>query len=257
MTPKSGPRCRAWDATFSARCCRRRSIARYRSSKRTASAYSRLLGYRGDPRVGEGKAWVWSAAESLLPTKRAGDFNQALMELGALVCTPTAPQCDRCPLARQCVARREGLQEVIPPRKKPPAPVLVEEVCVVIRDRKRILVCQRPSNARRWQNMWEVPHAERLPNEDLPTAAVRIARELTGLEIAPGAEVITIRHGVTRFAITLVCLEADYRGGSFAPGFYAAAKWLWPRELTDYPVSSPQRKLMTELAKTTRQKRLF
>ena len=77
--------------------------------------------------------------------------------------------------------------------------------------------------------MWEVPHAERLPNEDLPTAAVRIARELTGLEIEPGAEVITIRHGVTRFAITLVCLEADYRGGSFAPGFYAAAKWLWPR----------------------------
>ena len=69
----------------------------------------RLFGYRGDPRVGEGKAWVWSAAESVLPTKRAGDFNQALMELGALVCTPTAPQCDRCPLARQCVARREGL----------------------------------------------------------------------------------------------------------------------------------------------------
>ena len=82
---------------------------------------ARLFGYRGDPREGEGKAWVWAAAEAVLPAKRAGDFNQALMELGASSARPTAPQCDRCPLARQCVARREGLQEVIPPRKKPPA----------------------------------------------------------------------------------------------------------------------------------------
>jgi A/G-specific adenine glycosylase len=218
---------------------------------------ARLFGYRGDPRAGEGKAWVWSAAESLLPAKRVGDFNQALMELGALVCTTTAPQCDRCPLARQCVARREGLQEVIPPRKKLPAPVLVNEVGVVIRKGKRILVCQRPPDAQRWQNMWEVPHAERLPNEDLTMVAIRIARELSGLEIEPGAEILSIRHGVTRFAITLVCLEAEYHSGSFAPGFYAAAKWLLPCELIDYPVSSPQRRLMTKLAKTTSQKRLF
>jgi len=68
---------------------------------------------------------------------------------------------------------------------------------------------------------------------------------------------MTIKHGVTRFAITLACVEAHHRGGSFTPGFYAAAKWLLPAELTDYPVSSPQRKLMTELAKITRQKRLF
>jgi A/G-specific adenine glycosylase len=179
------------------------------------------------------------------------------MELGALICTPTAPQCDRCPLARQCVARREGLQEVIPPRKKPPAPVLVNEVGVVIRDGKRILICQRPPDAERWQNMWEAPHAERSSKEELSAAAIRIARELTGLEIETGAEILTIRHGVTRFAITLACLEAEYRGGSFAPGFYTAAKWLLPRELTDYPLSSPQRRLMTELAGTTRQKRSF
>ena len=58
---------------------------------------ARLFGYRGDPREGEGKAWVWSAAEAVLPAKRVGDFNQALMELGALVCTPTAPACGEVP----------------------------------------------------------------------------------------------------------------------------------------------------------------
>jgi A/G-specific adenine glycosylase len=218
---------------------------------------ARLFGYRGDPREGAGKVWVWSAAEIVLPKKRTGDFNQALMELGALICTPTAPACNRCPLARLCVANRQGLQETIPPRKKPLAVTAVNEVGVVIRDRTRVLLCQRRPDARRWQNMWEVPHDERLPMEDALAAALRIANELTGLDVEPDVEILTVTHGVTRFAITLVCVEAQYRGGSFAPGFYAAAKWLLPTELTNYPVSSPQRKLMTELAKSTRQKRLF
>jgi A/G-specific adenine glycosylase len=218
---------------------------------------ARLFGYRGDPRDGAGKAWVWSAAETVLPRKRTGDFNQALMELGALVCTPTAPACTRCPLARLCVANHLGLQETIPPKKKQRAVTAVSEVGVVIRDRKRVLLCQRPADARRWQNMWEVPHAERAPEEDVPTAAIRVAKELTGLDVEPGTEVLVVKHGVTRFAITLVCVEAAYRSGSFAPGYYVVAKWLTPPELATYPVSSPQRKLMTELAKTTRQKRLF
>src|SRR5918912_1533002 len=75
----------------------------------------RLFGYRGDPREGAGKAWVWRAAEAVLPGSRPGDFNQALMELGALVCTPTAPECGECPLAANCVAVRDGLQDQIPP----------------------------------------------------------------------------------------------------------------------------------------------
>ena len=218
---------------------------------------ARVFGYRGDPREGEGKAWVWSAAEAMLPAKRAGDFNQALMELGALVCTPVAPACGTCPLAAKCAANQSDLQDQIPPRKKQPATVAVSEVGVVIRDHQRLLLCQRPADAMRWQNMWEVPHGERGPNEDVDAAATRIAKDLTGLKVKPGHEALTVKHGVTRFAITLVCVEAELRGGSFAPGFYATAKWVKSSELAEYPVSSPQRKLMTELAKTTRQKRLF
>jgi A/G-specific adenine glycosylase len=218
---------------------------------------ARLFGYRGDPREGAGKAWVWAAAEAILPEKRAGDFNQALMELGALVCTPTKPDCGKCPLRASCVAKRDGLQEQIPPKKKPPAITQVSEVGVVVRDRGRVLLCQRRADATRWQNMWEVPHAERRPGEELPEAAVRVAKELTGLEVEPGAHVMTIRHGVTRFRITLACVEATVRKGKFAPGVYAAAKWVKLADLGDYPVSAPQRLLMTELAKPSKQKRLF
>jgi A/G-specific adenine glycosylase len=218
---------------------------------------ARYFGYRGDPREGKGKAWVWSTAESVLPAKRAGDFNQALMELGALVCTPSAPACGQCPLAAKCAARRDKLQEKIPPKKKPRAITAVSEVGVVIRDRNRVLLCKRRADADRWQNMWEVPHAERKPGEDIDAAVVRVAKELTGLDVEPGAEVLTVEHGVTRFAITVVCVEAVRKRGSFAPGFYAEAKWVKPDELAAYPVSSPQRKLMSELANPNRQKRLF
>jgi len=218
---------------------------------------ARLFGYRGDPREGDGKAWVWSAAEAVLPEERPGDFNQALMELGALVCTPTAPDCPACPLAAHCAANRDGLQAEVPPRKKPKEITAVREVGVVVRDGGKVLLCRRRSDAARWQNMWEVPHAVRHDGEDDAAAAVRVVKELTGLDVEPGGEVMTIRHGVTRYAITLVCLEAVRAGGVFVPGFYAAAEWVEPNRLGDHPVSSPQRKLMTELANPNRQRRLF
>jgi A/G-specific adenine glycosylase len=218
---------------------------------------SRLFGYRGDPREGAGKAWVWSAAEAVLPDSRVGDFNQALMELGALVCTPTRPDCGRCPLADRCVARRDGRQESIPPPKKQAALTAVNEVGVVVRRGAKVLLCRRRDDADRWQNMWEVPHAERSADETLPAAAVRAAKGLTGIDVQPGERVLTLTHGVTRFRITLVCVEAVALAGEFVPGFYAEAKWLDPKELADYPVSSPQRKLMSELANTDRRGRLF
>lgn len=213
---------------------------------------ARLFGFRGNPRKGEGKTWVWQAAESLLPRKRVGDFNQALMELGATVCSPTAPACDRCPVSAHCVARREGLQETIPPPNNPPAPVIMHEVGVVIRERGKVLLCQRPAHATRWQNMWEVPHGERRPNEEPATAAVRVAKELTGLDVEPGAEVLTVRHAVTRFRITLVCVEATVRDGRFTSDFYKANQWVKLTDLAKYPVSTAQRTLMTKLANSNR-----
>ncbi len=218
---------------------------------------ARLFGYRGDPRAGAGKEWVWGAAEAVLPAKRCGDFNQSLMELGALVCSPTAPDCKTCPLAANCEAKRLGLQDQIPPKKATPAITLVNEVGVVVRADGKLLLCQRPADAGRWQNMWEVPHAPRADGEDIGTAAVRVAKELTGFDIEPGAEVLTIKHGVTRYAITLVCVEAKRADGAFVPGAYARAEWVTPAELAEFPVSSPQRKLMTALTDPNRQGRLF
>ncbi|HEV3385820.1 MAG TPA: A/G-specific adenine glycosylase, partial [Gemmata sp.] len=163
---------------------------------------SRLLGYRGDPRVGEGKALIWSSAEALLPKKRVGDFNQALMELGALVCLRTLPLCGQCPLSAYCKAHRNGLQEKIPPPKIKPVIEEVNEVGVVVRKGSKVLLCRRPAHASRWQNMWEVPHGPIHENEEIFAAAARVTRELTGLEVETEKQFATIHHSVTRYRIT-------------------------------------------------------
>ena len=219
---------------------------------------SRLFGYPGDPRGGDGQKWVWRAAETVLPAKRVGDFNQAMMELGALVCTPANPDCPACPVRTACEANRLGLQATIPPKPAAKPIVDVAEVGVVIRDAAgRVLLCRRPPDAKRWADMWEVPHGERAAGEEPATAARRVAAETTGLSVDVGPEVLTVRHGVTRWAITMVCLDATPTGGAFRPGAYTDARWLTPAEAGELPVSSPQRKLIAELAKAGRQARLF
>ncbi|HEX4588809.1 MAG TPA: NUDIX domain-containing protein, partial [Gemmataceae bacterium] len=186
-----------------------------------------------------------------------GDFNQALMELGALVCTPTAPACDDCPVANDCVARATGRQDGIPLKAARPAVTEVREVALAIRRGPRMLLAQRPADAVRWAGLWEFPHGELTAGEDYESAAARLAGPLTGLDLTIGPELLTVRHGVTRFRITLVCLEAGSRGGRFRSQFYSTARWLRPAELAEYPVSTPQRQLTRAVATTTRQRRLF
>src|SRR5579884_2755556 len=217
---------------------------------------SRLFGRTEDPRQDPARRWLWQTAEDLLPATRIGAFNQALMELGALVCTPTAPRCGDCPLAARCVARQKGLQETIPAKAPPPETVLVQEASVVVRRGAEVLLVQRPEHGR-WANLWEFPHGPLQDGESHEQAARRLVRKETGLKIRLGPELLTIRHGVTRFQITMVCFEADHAGGTFQSTFYRQGLWLRPEELSAYPVSAPQRRLAHTLMAPGRQRRLF
>jgi A/G-specific adenine glycosylase len=204
---------------------------------------SRLFGRADDPRQGPARRWLWQAAEQLLPARRAGEFNQALMELGALVCTPAAPRCSDCPLAERCVARQQGRQESIPARTPAPATTFVRESAVVVRRGPKVLLVQRPAHAGRWAGLWEFPHGPLEDGEAQEQAAARLVATLTGLEARLGAELLTIRHGVTRYQITMTCFEAEHVGGEFDSAFYAHGLWLDPADLATYAVSAPQRRL--------------
>jgi A/G-specific adenine glycosylase len=216
---------------------------------------SRLLGLREDPRRSAVRERLWSAAAFLLPTRRIGEFNQALMELGALVCLPV-PECGRCPVARLCTARLQGIQNDLPLRRRAPEQVRIKEVCVIVRRAAKVLLVQRPDQGR-WAGLWEFPHIPLERQESFEAAAGRLLRHALGIRAEIGAEIATLRHAVTHHRIALVCFEADHRSGKLQSPFYKRGRWVRPGQLARFPVSAPQRRLAELLAAPARQKRLF
>jgi A/G-specific adenine glycosylase len=206
----------------------------------------RFLGIQDDPGRSTSQRRLWQLAEALLPQHRIGDFNQAMMELGALICTPMSPRCAECPLTRRCKARASNLQETIPAKANPPRIEETRELAVVVRRQGQVFIVQRPS-AGRWGNLWEFPHGP-LEN-DFDDCAHRLLRETTGLEAEIGPEIMTIRHGITRFRITMICVEAVFRVGEFRSSYYTQGMWVTPESLSSFPVSSPQRRLADALQK--------
>lgn len=219
----------------------------------TVRLLSRLLAFRGDPHGAAGQKLLWQAAEELLPARDgAGEFNQALMELGAVVCAPNAPRCDECPAAALCPTRAAGAQGEIPRPKRPKVFEEVREAAVVVRRRGRVLVVRREGG--RWGGLWDFPRFPLLAERG---AARRRALAdgvelLTGAKTLPGREIAVLKHGVTRFRITLVCYEAECAKSSpaarhgAANGNGAAAhecRWVRPAELEQLPMSVTGRKL--------------
>ncbi len=208
----------------------------------TKRVLSRLLAYRGDPEATAGQQLLWRMAEEILPRKEVGAFNQALMELGSEVCTPRTPACHACPVQPLCPTSAAGLQDEIPPRKKKPAYEDVTEAAVIIRRGARLFVRQR-GEGERWAGLWDFPRFPLAndPGEPSPDVLTRNVRDLTGLTIEPTRRLATLKHGVTRFRITLHCYEARHVSGSTARRGPTA--WLRPAELADYPLSVTGRKI--------------
>lgn len=209
----------------------------------TLRLFSRLLAYRGQPTSTEGQQLLWAMAEAVLPSRATGTFNQALMELGSEICQIRAPRCDQCPAAALCGARAQGLQSLIPPPKPKPTPEDRHEVAVIVRRRGRVLLLRCPDGAR-WAGLWDFPrYAVAAEDEnDLRTELGQRVRQQTGIAIDLGQRRTTLKHGVTRFRITLDCYDAKHlaQNGS-AEG--VEMRWVKPGELADYPLSTTGRRL--------------
>ena len=208
----------------------------------TIRLYSRLLAYRGDPLQSAGQRLLWRFAEAILPRRRVGSFNQALMELGSEICTPRNPQCGRCPVAGLCAARQQNLVEMIPSAKKKTVYEELREASVVVRRNGRVLLrrCQPPE---RWAGLWDFPRfaVEKTRSAPLAREIEQKTAAMTGVRVDAGERLAVIKHGVTRFRITLLCHEATYAGGRVYNG--SEARWLRPAELEQYPLSVAGRKI--------------
>jgi A/G-specific adenine glycosylase len=210
----------------------------------TLRVYSRLLAFGGNPHSSAGQSFLWRAAENLLPMRGSGRLNQALMELGATVCISGTPRCRGCPVAALCSAKAKGLELRLPRPKRQPAVTEVREAVVVVRRSEKVLLLRRDDHGR-WAGLWDFPRfaVTKASGKALRQELVTRTSELTGVAIDPLDELATLRHGVTRFRITLVCYEARYVAGPNGMQPPLETRWVRPTDLADYPMSVTARKL--------------
>ncbi len=211
----------------------------------TLRLYCRLLGYDGDPRSRDGQETLWSFAEELVPEQDPGRFNQALMELGSVVCTPTNPDCPNCPVSFACQGFLTNRQREIPRPAVRPEITAVTELSVVLRRGDRFLLYHR-APGERWAGLWDFP---RFACDELVKAPQRqpawiedsLANQL-GICVKVDELLTEIRHSVTRYRITLRSYLADYESGEI-PESAGEFRWLTADEIHTYPLSVTGRKL--------------
>lgn len=203
-----------------------------------ARVLSRVFGLRADPGSPAAALRLWSLAEALV--RRAADtgekaacaaLNSALMELGALCCTPRVPRCAECPVRSSCAAARAGNPERFPARPKRPVVTARREVAFLVRRSNRVLARQRPPGVVN-AGLWELPTCEVSSGEN-PTP--------------PGRLLGLIRHSITRYRITLEAREVSFAELP-AVARRPDDRWLTLGELEDLAFTSAHRRLVRRFA---------
>lgn len=206
----------------------------------------RYFGIRDDPQARATQTRLWDMAEKLLPKKRAGDFNQALMELGATLCIPKNPRCAACPLSKDCFARQDGLQNALPVRRaKAELPHKIIAAGVIYR-RGKILIQQR-LNEGLLGGLWEFPGGKVEAGESLADCVARECREELGIAVRVGEKIISVDHAFSHFSITLHAFHCEYVSGRINLSSAQKYKWVAPRELEQYAFPAANRKIIAAL----------
>lgn len=203
----------------------------------------RVLGLRGTAEARVDKT-LRAFLETVFSKDSPGDFNQAMMELGALVCRSRNPQCLACPVREFCRAAREGTQEIIP-RPRTLGLEKIEAVVAVIEKDGRILIQKRPSRGL-LADLWEFPGGKVERGESLVQALRREVREELGAEVEDVRRLTTVHHAYTRFQVTLRAYACKLRDEDFKTG--PRRRWVTLNSIRRYPLPSGSVKIVDFLA---------
>jgi A/G-specific adenine glycosylase len=198
--------------------------------------YTRLFDVDEPVDTSRGEKLLWIIARQNLPKGKSGDFNQALMDLGALICIPKVPRCLICPLMKHCKARENGTQQLRPVKKtKKSAPHYVHAAGVIIRKGK-VLLAQRPSQGL-LGGMWEFPNGrvEGDPAEGLMEALC----SGYSLKVQRKEALGVVQHAYTHFKVTVHVFRCKLSSKTNPQNL----KWVLLNELNDYPMGKVDRQI--------------
>lgn len=214
---------------------------------------SRVFNIDSPVRAEPAKSRIRDLAAGLIPAGRARDFNQALMELGALVCRKK-PLCEVCPIRQVCESLRLGVVEERPVPGRKTDITLLEVVTGVLLHEGRLFMQRRPDTGV-WAGLWEFPGGRLKPDETPEEALRRTWREDTAFDVAVTEKIAVLRHSYTTCRITLHCFTAHFCNRQppcpAPPALHRASEYRWiePSEAERLTLPSPHRKLMNLLEK--------
>ncbi len=212
---------------------------------------ARLFNISLPARSPEGEAQILAHLRAHLPPGQAGDFNQALMDLGAMICTPRKPACERCPLAEFCLAKMLGIAEERPVLARRAATPLLTVTAAIIHREDRVLLTRRPANGL-LGGLWEFPGGKQEEGETLPECLRREIREELGVEIEVGEPFGIYRHAYTHFKVQLHAFFCTLIRGEPQPHQADGLVWASRSELSRFPMGKIDRQIAADLLKSSR-----
>ena len=217
---------------------------------------ARVLAFDEDATTTSAQRTLRSAANKLLDPGRPGDFNQAMMELGALVCTPKTPLCDRCPLQNVCRAHQAGTEEDYPitPESEP---VPHYDIAVgLVFDEDRVLIQRRPDEGL-LGGLWEFPGGKHEDGESMDETCRRELREELGIEVTVDDHFYTLSHAYSHFKITLYAFRCRIDAGTPTHHEEQPIQWVDVADLDDFAFPRANRRLIEELERRQTEPSLF
>ncbi len=212
---------------------------------------SRLFAYTKDTRSTTAKKEIQQLADALLVKGDAGNFNEAMMELGATICLPKNPRCTDCPMSKVCLGHESGRPIDYPikaPKKK--VPHIIVGAAVVTNRKGEVLIAQR-RNEDMLGGLWEFPGGKQEIGETIQQCIVRELKEELGINIETGAFLITVKHAYSHFTMQMHTYFAKIKSGRPRPIECQDYRWIEISELREFPYSKADLYVIDELEKHT------
>jgi A/G-specific adenine glycosylase len=217
-----------------------------------ARIFSRLLDVATPIRDKQTEEALWNIAEGMLPSGKARNFNQALMDLGALICTPRNPSCSRCPIKVHCQALQTGVVNLRPLTRRGKDTVPIQAAVGILVHKGKIFIQKRPPSGL-MPHLWEFPGGKMQNGETPEDALVREFHEELELNVRILQKVALIRHNYTTFRVTLHAFSCQLEDVSRQPVLRSAVdgRWVTPEELELYAFPAANRLLIQRIQAKT------